>query len=215
MEQEEQKNSAFKITLLALLFSMVYAVMRYHIFGAVPWKDLPFFIFNKSLALCAYLLLFFTFTIGPLKQVGVGISDAWLNARKVLGMLGFLMALVHGLMSFMLFKTAIYPKFFELDGTLTLLAGLSMLFGVLSLIVLWVINLSFQTAIREDKAFIRFISSKRFLMTAFLFGALHLLFMGYEGWMKPAEWHGGLPPISLIAFVFFLVGYVLNIFGRK
>jgi hypothetical protein len=39
--------------------------------------------------------------------------------------------------------------------------------------------------------------------------------MGYEGWLKPGGWHGGLPPISLVAFAFFAAGYVINLFGRE
>ena len=35
-------------------------------------------------------------------------------------------------MSFLLFKPAVYGNFFATDGTLTLLAGLSMLAGVLA-----------------------------------------------------------------------------------
>jgi len=50
---------------------------------------------------------------------------------------------------------------------------------------------------------------------ALLLGAVHLFFMGYQGWLKPSGWHGGLPPISLVAFVFFAAGYVVNLFGRE
>ena len=66
-------------------------------------------------------------------------------------------------MSVMLFKISVYSKFFETDGTITLMAGLSMLAGVLSMVILWAINLSFQTYLSEDKAFIQFITSRRFL----------------------------------------------------
>jgi hypothetical protein len=38
--------------------------------------------------------------------------------------------------------------------------------------------------------------------------------MGYAGWLKPAGWHGGLPPISLVAFSVFAIMYVANLFGR-
>jgi hypothetical protein len=48
-----------------------------------------------------------------------------------------------------------------------------------------------------------------------LLGAAHVFFMGYEGWLNPSGWHGGIPPVSLVAFVFFAVGYVVNLFGRK
>jgi hypothetical protein len=118
-------------------------------------------------------------------------------------------------MSFMLFQPTVYGKFFDSNGTLTALAGLSMLGGVLAFVVLWGYNLSFQTHLREDKAFIGFITSRNFLLTAMLLGAAHLFFMGYQGWLKPSGWHGGLPPISLVAFVFFAAGYVVNLMGRK
>jgi len=82
-------------------------------------------------------------------------------------------------------------------------------------VVLWAYNLSFQTFLREDQAFIAFITSRRFLLAAMLLTGAHLLFMGYEGWLKPAGWHGGLPPISLVAFAVFAVAYIANLFGRK
>jgi len=51
------------------------------------------------------------------------------------------------------------------------------------------------------------------MLFALLLGATHLLFMGYEGWLSPAGWHGGLPPISLVAFAIFVAGYVINLIG--
>jgi len=130
-------------------------------------------------------------------------------------MTGFLLVLIHALISFMLFSPDVYGKFFEPDGTLTLLAGLSMLGGVLAFVVLWAYNLSFQTHLREDKAFIGFITSRRFMLWAMILGGAHLFFMGYEGWLKPSGWHGGIPPVSLVAFAFFVVGYVVNLLGRE
>ncbi len=90
-----------------------------------------------------------------------------------------------------------------------------MLTGVLAFVVLWGYNMTFQTFMREDKAFIQFITSRRFMLFALLLGAAHLFFMGYEGWMNPSDWQGGLPPISLVAFTVFAVGYVINLFGRE
>ena len=90
-----------------------------------------------------------------------------------------------------------------------------MLGGILAFVVLWAYNLSFQTFLREDRAFIRFITSRKFMLFALLLGAAHLFFMGYEGWIRPAGWHGGLPPVSLVAFVLFGAGYVVNLLGRE
>ena len=215
MNEHVKANSAGPIIAIVMIFGLAYAVLRYHIVGPVPWKDFPFFILNKGISLSAFILLTCNFSFGPLNNLGVRVPEGWLNARKAMGMTGFLLVLIHALMSFLLFRPAIYGKFFEADGTLTLLAGLSMLGGILAFVVLWGYNLSFQTFLREDRAFIRFITSRKFLLFALLLGAVHLFFMGYSGWLKPAGWHGGLPPISLVAFVFFAAGYVINLLGRE
>ena len=215
MNDKVKANSAGSIILIVMIFGLAYAILRYHIAGPVPWKDFPFFILNKGLCLSAFILLTCNFSFGPMRNLGIKIPEGWLNARMALGMTGFLLVLIHALMSFMLFSPEVYGKFFEPDGSLTLLAGLSMLGGVLAFVVLWAYNLSFQTHMREDKAFIGFITSRRFMLWAMILGGAHLVFMGYEGWLNPAGWHGGMPPVSLVAFTFFLVGYVVNLLGRK
>jgi DMSO/TMAO reductase YedYZ heme-binding membrane subunit len=214
-QTDNSQNSAGWIITVVLLFSIGYAILRYHLVGPVPWKDFPFFILNKGISLAAFILLTCNFGFGPLNNLGVNVPAGWLNARKALGMTGFLLVLIHVLMSFMLFSPSVYAKFFEANGTLTLLAGLSMLGGVLAFVVLWAYNLSFQTHLREDKAFIQFITSRTFLLWALLLGGVHLVFMGYPGWLNPSGWHGGIPPVSLVAITVGVVGYIANLLGRK
>ena len=215
MNGHAKANSAGPIIGIVLAFGLAYAVLRYHIAGPVPWKDFPFFILNKGISLSAFILLTCNFSLGPLSNLGVRVPEGWLNARKAMGMTGFLLVLIHALMSFLLFTPAVYGKFFEPDGTLTLLAGLSMLGGILAFVVLWAYNLSFQTFLREDRAYIRFITSRKFMLFALLLGAAHVFFMGYEGWLAPSDWHGGLPPVSLVAFLLFAAGYGANLLGRE
>ncbi len=214
-ELDVRENSAGRIITVVLVFSLLYAIVRYHIAGPVPWKDFPFFILNKGISLGAFILLAMNFGLGPLNNLGVKVSAGWLNARKALGMTGFLLVLIHALMSFMLFSPAVYGQFFEQDGTLTLISGLSMLGGILAFVVLWGYNLSFQTHLREDKAFIQFITSRKFLLVALTLGGFHLFFMGYEGWLAPGGWNGGMPPVSLVAFTCFVVMYIVNLLGRE
>jgi hypothetical protein len=76
-------------------------------------------------------------------------------------------------------------------------------------------NITFQSFMRENDVFVAFIGSRKFLLWALTLGGLHILFMGYNGWMHPEGWHGGIPPVSLVAFVFFTVGYIANVLGRK
>jgi len=215
MENQHPKSAGARIIALTCLLALGYAVLRYHIVGDVPWKDFPLFILNKGLSLAAFILISLNFSLGPLKNLGFKIPESWLISRKALGMTGFLLVLIHALISFLLFKPAIFGKFFEADGSLTLDAGLSLLGGILAFVVLWAFNLSFQTQLREDKAFIGFITSRKFLLIAGLLTAFHIFFMGYQGWLNPAGWQGGLPPISLIAFMVFALSYGINVLGRK
>jgi hypothetical protein len=212
---EPHRNAASSIISATMVLSISYAVVRYNIVGDVPWNALPFYVLNKGLCLGAFILLSFNFSLGPAKNLGIPIAESWLNARKAMGMSGFLLILMHTLMSFMLFTPNIFSKFFLADGALTGQAGLSMLAGIMAFVFLWGYNMSFQTFLREDKAFITFITSRKCLIWALTLGGLHLFFMGYSGWLNPSAWTGGLPPISLVAFIVFITGYTINFFGRK
>ena len=210
-----RNNYAWPIIWWTLALCSVYAVVRYHVMGGVPWKDLPLFILNKILSMTALILLAINFTLWPLKNVGVALSNQWMRSRRLVGISGFLLVFAHLIISFLIFKPAFYGKFFDETGTLTLVVGLSMLFGVLAFIFLWMYNVSFSSTLRKDKDLIGFITSRKVLLIAFSFTGFHLFFIGYQGWLKPEGWHGGLPPISLISFAFFAVGFVINLFGRK
>ena len=212
---ELKKNNAKQIIIVTTLLSLLYVVVRYHIAGGVPWKDFPFFILNKAISLSAFILLVINFSIAPLVNLGVKLPLGWLNSRSVLGIFSFILVIVHTFMSLMLFSSSVYSKFFEADGTLTFSAGMSMLGGIIALLVLWIYNLSFKTHLRDNKVLISFLTSRKFLLTALAFGGVHLFFMGYSGWINPSGWHGGIPPVSLVAFVFFVFGYVVNLFGRE
>lgn len=209
------ENKASGIIFSVLIFSLVYAVMRYHLFGGVPWKDFPFFIMNKIFAMAAFILIVINFTLGPLNNMTGKVSISWLNARKTVGMTGFLIALIHVFMSLLLFSPNVYGKFFLDNGTLTLFTGLSMLAGIIAFVFLWGYNLSFQTKLAEDSAFIKLITSRKFLVWALLTGLIHLFFMGINGWLNPGGWHGGMPPISLVTFTFGAISYIINLLGRK
>lgn len=215
MSENSREGVGGTVIAATLLLSVAYAILRYHILGGVPWSEFSLFILNKGLCLGAFILLAFNFALGPAKNLGLPVPASWLNARKAFGMMGFLLILIHAFISFMLFSPPYYGKFFGPDGTLTAVASLSMLAGILGLVFLWAYNLSFQTKLSEDRAFIALITSRKVLIWALSLGGIHLAFMGYAGWLKPGDWHGGLPPISLVGFVFFMVGYLLNLIGRE
>ena len=66
---EKHNNPAWAIIAWTFIFSIGYAIVRYHIVGTVPWKELVFFILNKSIALSSFILLALNFAFGPLKNI--------------------------------------------------------------------------------------------------------------------------------------------------
>src|SRR5210317_2582985 len=144
MTVEKKNNAAVSLITGVLVLAVSYALLRYHVAGPVPWKDFPFFILNKGFSLAAFVFIACNFGFGPLRNLGVPVPDSWLVARKALGMTGFLLVLIHALMSFLLFRPAVFHQFFEADDTLNLVGGLSILTGVLAFVILWGYNLSFQ-----------------------------------------------------------------------
>ena len=210
-----QKNrfSTFFITFI-FLFSVSYSIARYHIFGGVEWSQLPVFIMNKIISMNGLILLTFTLSLKPLKNMGVNISQKWLKGRKVIGIVGFISILIHIILSVLLFSPAYYNKFFNTDGTLTLNSGLSMIFGVLAFVLLWYYNLSFYGS-QKDRERNMVVRSRSFILLVMPFAAMHLFFMGYKGWLNPEGWNSGIPPISLVAFVIIFAGYFINVFGRR
>ncbi len=214
-ETTTAKNASKRIIFGVLIFSAAYAICRYHIFGGVPWKDFPFYIMNKIMSMAAFILLIINFTLGPLKNIYDKIPESWLNARKIIGISAFLIAVIHILMSFLLFNPRVYGEFFMENGTMTLFTGISMLAGVLTFAILWGYNLSFQTFLSQDSKIISVIGSRKFLLWALLIGLIHLFFMGFKDWLNPSEWYGGMPPISLFTFTLGTIGYVVNLLGRK
>jgi len=204
-----------KIIIVTTTISILYAVLRYNIVGTVPWKDLPILVMNKGIALSALVLLTFNFSLSPLKNIGVHISDKWLNNRKSMGITGFVFAFIHLFMSVSILNPKYYSVFFMDDGTLSLRGGISLFGGILSFVLLWVYNISFKPILKHEKKIKEMISSRRFFVYGMLFTGIHLFFMGYTGWITYNKWQGGLPPISLISFVIFAFGYLINLVGRE
>ena len=211
----DSKQFTRNIILITTIFSVSYAVLRYNIYGDVPWKDLPLYVLNKGISLSSLILLTFNFSLSPLKNIGVKVSDKWLRARKTMGMVGFLYAFAHVFMSVSILNPNYYAVFFIEDGTLSIRGNLSLLGGVLSFVLLWVYYISFKLTLKEDKRIIAVITSKRFFIYLLFFLGIHLFFMGYTGWTTIYKWQGGLPPISLISFIVFFLGFLINFFRKK
>ena len=210
-----KKQFAKTIIITTTLISVGYAMFRYNIVGNVSWKDFPIFILNKGFSLASLILLVLNFSLTPLKNLGVSISDNILDARKSLGIAGFSYAFVHLIMSISILAPAYFPVFFVEEGTLSVRGGLCLLGGIVSFIFLWVYYRSFKLTTKKTRKISVLITSRKGVLYTMFFIGIHLFFLGYTGWITHQAWPGGLPPISLLSFIIFLLGFLINLIGRK
>ncbi len=165
----------YKILVSVYGFTGIYAITRYHIYGPVLWKDLPLFTLNKILIFSAIIFLVLQNIIGLTRQ-----------EKQLLQKLVLLSVASHVVLSLLVLKPYYLKNFF--DGTsFTFSANISLLFG------------SLTAAIMLFKTPYQFATNK-LIIVLWAFITLHLVAMGWHGWIHPHTWYGGMPPITLLSF---------------
>ena len=51
-------------------------------------------------------------------------------------------------------------------------------------------------------------------IAALTLSALHVTIMGFEGWLTPREWPGGMPSITLVSVSVFVIGIIVFLAGQ-
>ena len=120
---------------------------------------------------------------------------------KFCGLMGFFLACIHAFMSFFLLTPAYFAKYFDDDGRLNLQGEVGMSVGIFALFFL--LSPAVTTLPMMPKALggWRWKRTQRMGYGALTLVAVHLVVLGWKGWLEPAGWHGGIPPISLVAVV--------------
>jgi len=182
-------------------FSLAYAVVRYHLAGDVLWRHFPLFILNKATSLAAVIFVACSYLIGKIIRWHDHDKALRLVVIKFCGLMGFFLAGVHALFSVCLLSPAYYGKFFDDAGRLTLQAEIAMSVGVVALFFL--LSPAVTTLPMMPKAIggVRWKRSQHAGYTALLLVVVHLVAMGYKGWLAPQGWQWGIPPVSLVAVV--------------
>lgn len=167
----------------------VYTVVRYVAFGEVSPAHIPVYLLNKSVSMASVICLLPT---------AINHAKGHPKETRYWGTAALNCAFVHILLSLTILSDAYYPKFFGTEK-MNLTGELTMLLGVLTTCCFW----RFNTACSD------FIQRRLRLVLACAFVAGHLAAMGLPGWLAPGKWHGGLPPISLVSFVFAVASLVI------
>ncbi|GGW23404.1 hypothetical protein [Arenibacter certesii] len=212
MTNKDKEKNIFFITVVVII-AIGYAVLRYHLKGDVPWKDFPIFVLNKGVSLGAITILTLCVSIRPLSTLGIVVFSTR-AAKKLLGISGLLMTILHVLLSLLILNPSYFNVFFEENGTLSARGGISLLAGVISFMMLVVYHQCFKNGGVGKERLVNFLTSSKFILGLLLLFGLHLFFLGYHNWMNFANWKGGLPPITLVSFVVISLGVLINVFKR-
>jgi DMSO/TMAO reductase YedYZ heme-binding membrane subunit len=185
--------------------SLAYAVLRYHLVGDVAWRHFPLFILNKATSLAAVVFVASSYLVGKVIHWHDHDRALRLVVIKFCGLMGFFLAAVHAFFSLSLLSPAYYGKYFDAAGRLNLQGELAMAVGVIALFFLLSPALTTLPMMPKALGGWRWKRSQRAGYVALSLVLVHLVVLGLKGWLAPKGWHGGLPPISLVAAVAALV----------
>jgi DMSO/TMAO reductase YedYZ heme-binding membrane subunit len=190
--------------------SLAYAVVRYHLAGDVEWRHLPLFILNKATSLAAVFFVASSYLIGKIIRWHDRDPALRLVVIKFCGLMGFFLAAVHGFFSLALLSPAYYGKYFDDAGRLNLQGEIAMSVGVIALLFLLAPAITTLPGMPKAIGGWRWKRNQRAGYIALTFVVVHLVALGLKGWLAPQGWHGGMPPISLVAVLAALVPLLIR-----
>lgn len=174
---------------LTVFFGLYLFIRRGYLFDAPPTADM-LYVPNKIIIGAGTTLLAFTFLIGPIVRY-FDVLDKWLGYRKEIGIVGGLLAISHGIISYF-FLPLKFPRS-NLDLTsLTFGAGL---IGAILLLFLFII--SFKKVIEMMGGSRWWFLQRWGLRLVILFTLIHVYAMKWTGWMKWLKQGGGAPTAEL------------------
>jgi hypothetical protein len=166
---------------------MGYSVVRYVIFKGVSVEQIPVYITNKAISWTGLILL----GLAPLIEV---------HRRRTIGQAGFLLVLLHVVLSLMIFDPTYFAKFYREDGYLHWQAEVSMLAGALGTVLLFKLFVHVGENSDHNGSLIPGLGRLVLILTG-----VHVGLMGYQGWTDLSHWPGSMPPITLLSFLTVLV----------
>ncbi len=181
--------------------SLAYAVIRYHLAGDVAWRHFPLFILNKATSLAAVIFVASSYLIGKIIRWHDHDKALRLVVIKFCGLMGFFLAAVHAFFSLCLLSPAYYGKYFDDDGRLNLQGEIAMSVGVVALFFLLAPAVTTLPMMPRAIGGWRWKRNQRLGYVALALVVVHLVVLGIKGWLAPQGWHGGIPPVSLVAVV--------------
>ncbi len=179
--------------------ALAYAIVRYHIASEVAWTHFPLFILNKAVSLAAVIFVACSYLTGRVIRWHNHDPRIKLVVIKFCGLMGFSLAMIHAFLSVCVLTPAYFAKYFADDGRLNLIGELGMAVGVIALWMLAIPAITTLPMMPKALGGIRWKRSQRLGYLCLILVVAHTAVLGILGWLTPAHWPWGLPPISLWA----------------
>jgi len=189
--------------------SVLYAIARYHLTGDVEWRHFPVFILNKATSLAAVIFVAASYLVGKIRWYDHD-KRLRLVVIKFCGLMGFSLAAIHALLALSIWNPAYFAKYFDDVGQLNLQGALGMAAGVVALFFLTSPAISTLPMMPKALGGKRWKRAQRMGYVSLVLVAVHLVALGFKGWLKPQAWPAGLPSISLLAFIAALVPLIVK-----
>lgn len=198
---------------LAVVFggSLAYAIVRYHLAGDVSWSHFPLYIMNKATSLAAVIFVASSYLIGKVIRWYEDDKALKLVVIKFCGLSGFFLAGMHTLFSLALLNPAYFQKYFDTDGRLNLEGEIAILAGVVAITFLSSPAITTLPMMPKAIGGWRWRRGQRVGYLSLAFVVVHLVALGWKGWLVPGKWQWWIPPISLVAVMAALVPLVVKI----
>lgn len=170
------------VALAAVAMAAAYATLRYNVLKGVPWSEWPGYIANKVLAVAGLLLLALAAWRKLRGGAGTSVAMGWAGV----------LILAHVVLTIGLFTPGHYDRFFS-AGRLGSIGAWSLLTGAVAVGLL-------DLGARRAHTWSR--STGLAAMSALLgLSAIHTAAPGLSGWLDPASWPGGLPPLTMLSTI--------------
>ena len=182
--------------------SVLYAIVRYHLVGDVEWRDFPVFILNKATSLAAVIFVAASYLVGKTIRWYDDDKRLRLVVIKFCGLMGFSLAAIHAVLALTIWTPRLFREVLRRCGP-------PQSAGRAGHEPLGWLRFSFcpPPAITTLPMMPKALGGKRWKRAqrmgylSLVLVAVHLVALGFKGWLKPQAWPGWLPSISLLAFV--------------
>ncbi|MDZ7607394.1 MAG: hypothetical protein U5K79_17820 [Cyclobacteriaceae bacterium] len=191
-----------------LIFCTIYATIRYIIFKGVEIAQIPLYITNKIISWSAIIFLAISYLTGK-SQSSRRIPDL----AKWAGLTGYVLVVMHIIISLAILNPAYFPKFFS-GETMTFSAELSILAGVMAFLAFTIPAINSVSVIRLSLHPETWQIRQKIGYYGLLATAIHNVFMGYSGWFDVNSWPGYLPPITLLSAIIAVIPLFLKILKK-